>query len=332
MPNLIEKTLNLSMRPKRLSDLIGQESVIAAIRKHIAKRPPNSWMFAGESGCGKTSIATIMSIAYQCTHMKLWGDPCEECWKNKSSFAIHEINASDSTGKEELGEVVKLSRVKPMNNGKRVIILNEAHKISNAAQNMLLDPTEEPPISTIWIICTTEPSKILSTLQRRFVTYKLKELGITETENFLKEQAKKVNITRPLGDLIEQCHIMQIGSPGKLLQALEKFDAGVSAKEAVSGADSKIDTFKLCKAITSGEYKTILESFKDAKPDESRWIRASIAGWIKGVLMRETQPVRIERAATSLLELSTPPYEDSLMLHWLIGTTLKICKRYRETK
>lgn len=328
-----EKTLNLSLRPKTFSELFGQEKLVQQIRKHIEKRPPNSWMFSGESGVGKTSIAQIMSIAYQCPHQKLWGDPCEACWNNKSSFAIHEINASDSTGKEEIGEVAQLSRNKPMNpNGKRVIILNESHSLSKASQNLLLDVTEEPPVTTIWIICTTDSSKIIDTLKSRFIQYKLKELGISEVEAFLTKQSKQVGITRPLADLFEQCHVMQVGSPRKLLQALEKYAAGSSAVEAVTAIDSKFPAFDLCRLVVKGDLNGVVKLFSEAKPEEARMIRAVLAGYIRGVLVKEASPIRMERAATSLFELSTPPYEDALMIQWLFGLVFKICKRYREVK
>jgi len=288
-------------------------------------------MFHGPSGSGKTTIARILSIAYQCEHQTLWGDPCIDCWRKRSDFAIHEINASDVSGVDELSRVVQQSRYKPINpDGKRVIILDEAQKISNAAQNMLLTPFEEPPASTIWIVCTTEPTKLLLTLRRRCTSYQLKGLGITAAENFLIAQAAKAGITRPLADLFEACHLMQLNAPALLLQSLEKYAAGTSADEAVSGVDGvTIDTLRLCKAVTAGTWKTAIGIMKDAQPDEARWIRASMAGWLRGCLIREASTPGQERAAAGLLDLSNSPFDESSMMPWLLGTLYKICKRYR---
>ncbi len=223
----MSQILSLELRPKTLSEMFGQEKLVSAIRQHVAKRPPRAWMFTGSAGAGKTTIMEIMSVAYQCQHQKLWGDPCATCFARKSDFAIHDINVSDKTGIDELRAVVEMGRYKPTYaNGKRVILLDECQKASRAAQDMLLKPTENVPESTVWILGTTEPSKLLPTLRRRFVTYALKPLGITESEKFLEMQAKRVNITKPLGDLFEQCHLMQVSSPALLLQALEKYAAG----------------------------------------------------------------------------------------------------------
>lgn len=324
------KILSLSQRPKTLSGLYGLESIVKAIRNHVAKRPPSAWMFFGPSGTGKTTIASILSVAYQCSHMTLWGDPCKACWEKKGEFAIHEINASEVSGIEELKQIVDLARYHPVGeHGKRVIILDEAQRISNAAQNMLLAPFENAPASTIWIICTTEPGKILLTLRRRCVIYQLKSLGISAAERFLIDQARKVGITRPLPPLFEQCHLMQVGAPAMLLQALEKYAAGASAQEATVGAETPgLDSLRICKAVTSGDWKTVRDNLKEAAPDDARWIRASVTGWLRGILARETNSKGQEMAATSLLELCSSPLDDAVLLLWLWGALFRVTHRY----
>jgi hypothetical protein len=326
----VSKILSLSLRPRTLSTLFGQDATVAAIRKQVEKRPPQTWMFHGGTGTGKTTLARILSVAYQCQHMKVWGDPCDECWKQRNEFAIHEINASSVNGIDDLEKVVGLSKFKPTyEGGKRVIILDEAQKISNAAQNMLLTPFESPPISTIWIVCTTEPGKILPTLRRRLTTYQLKSLGISAAEKFLTQCAAKAGITRALPPLFEQCHLMGISAPAILLQALEKYAAGSSATEATTGTDaSGVDSLRICKALTSGNWKALSENLKDVSADEVRYVRASTAGWLKGVLVREAGTGGQERAATSLLELCAMPLDEAIILNWLWGALNKICRRY----
>jgi hypothetical protein len=259
-----------------------------------------------------------------------WGDPCQECWKRWSSFAISEINASDVNGVEELGEVAKHSRYRPMySGGKRVIILDEFQKVSNSAQNLLLKPFEEPAASTVWIVCTTEPNKILQTLRRRCTTFTLKGLNFGDAEKFLKAKAIVAKVTRPLEPLLEQANLLGINAPAMLLQALEKYAAGGSAQEAVAGVDeSGVESLRICKSVTGGKWSEVVNSMKDATPDSARLIRASVSGWLVGCLKRENNPKGQERAALSLVELSQFPYDDAAMLHWLWGALWKVTRRY----
>ena len=309
--------LSLSTRPRRLSDLAGQDSIVKAIRNHMAKRAPRTWLFSGDPGTGKTTLAARL-------------DPCDTCWKNRKQFAIHEINASKNSGVEDLERIAELSLHRPMAGQKRVIVLDEVASISKTAWSAILTPTEEPPEYTVWILCTSEPRKVPAANQRRCVKYQLKLLGIDATEQFLKSQAAAAGITRSLEPLIECVHRMQIGAPGVLLQALEKYAAGADASEAVTSVDgSTVDTLRLCKAVTSGDWKGVTGVLKVSTGDEARYIRASIAGWLKGVMARESSTSGLDRASTSILELCAPPLEDSTMMHWLWATLYRITKRYQ---
>lgn len=321
--------LSLSLRPRSLSGLFGHSEMVKAIRKQMATRPPQTWMFVGPSGTGKTTTARIMSVAYQCPHQKPgeWGNPCDECWRNRQSFTVHEINASDVSGVEELREVAEISRFAPMNGSYRVIIIDEAQRISHAAQNLLLKPFEEPPASTVWIVCTTDPNKLLPTLRRRCTTYKLGTLGITAREEFLKRAAARIKFAAPMEPLFEQIHLMDIGAPAALLQALEKFAAGVPATDAVTGVETRgMEAIRICKAVTSGVWENVVPTLQDVTPDEVRLVAASVRGWMRGGMAQGILP---DIAAPSILELCTVPLEDSTSLHWLWATLYMITKRYR---
>jgi DNA polymerase III subunit gamma/tau len=326
----VPKILSLSTRPRSLSGLYGQAATVAAIRKHQATRPPQTWMFTGPSGTGKTTLAWIMAISYQCQHMKLWGDPCAACWENREEWAIHEVNASSERGVDEMEKIVEMSRYKPAHEGgKRVIILDEMQGVSASGQRLLLKPTENPPATTVWIICTTDPSKLLPTLRGRCVTYQMRALGIADAEKFLTVKAEKAGIARPLQPLFEQCHLLGASAPRVLLQALEKYAAGASALDAVAGTEGAVDSLRVCKAVTSGDWKALCAALKEANPDEARLIRASVSGWLKGCLAREANPQGQEKAAVGLVELSAPPLDDAAMMQWLWGALWKICRRYQ---
>jgi len=327
-----QEILSLSLRPNSLDELVGQKQLVASIRQQMAERPPRAFLFHGGTGSGKSSIARIFALSFQCTHQKVFGTPCTDCISRNTEFAIHNVNASEINGVEEIGRVAQFSRFKPQPPSiKRVIILDEAQRVSTPAQNLLLDYFENTPEYVVWIICTTEPSKLLQTLRRRCMSYQLKPLSIQGREFLLKKAAKTANIKRPIGELIEAAINGHVSSPALLLMSLEKYNAGHSAQDAVAGTDpSNTDTLRICKAVTSGNWNDLKKFLSDAQNEESRWIQSSVGGWLKGILMRETDLKRRQMVAKSLTELmGNAPYDNASLMLWLFGHLHTICERFK---
>ncbi len=291
--------------------------------------------------CGKTTLARILAVSHACPHMKLWGDPCPDCWAtyvapdgSLRGPSLHEMNAADEKGIDEMRKLAALSRIRPMGCLKRVIILDEFHKVTSDGASLLLKPMEDPPATTVWIVCTSEPGKVTTALQRRMAvgTYQLKPLGFTEREKFLRRAAEAAKVAQPMEPLIEQVNWAGIGSPGLLLPALERYAAGFPAEEAVAGTEGvSVNSLRICKAATNGDWAALRGNLSAATPDEARWIRSSVAGWIRGAMAKEQDPKRQERCAVSLMDLSAnAPIDDASMLIWLWPVLWKICRRWKE--
>src|SRR6266700_3437705 len=107
------QVLSLSFRPKRFSELVGQEKLVERIRGHFQQRVPTAWMLIGQKGAGKTTIARILAMALQCRHQDEIGEVCDACYKKKSSFNIVEINGAKFTSKNELEQILSGSDLNP---------------------------------------------------------------------------------------------------------------------------------------------------------------------------------------------------------------------------
>lgn len=320
----MSEILTLSSRPKSFEQLIGQERVIKAIEKQVASgRMPRVWMFCGETGSGKTTIARIIAASYQCRHSKRFGYPCERCYDHLDQFSVHEVNASDTGGIDELRELIKTASYYPTPPSlKRVIILDEAHKITNAAQNLLLKPLEEPPKSTVWILGTSDPTKLLKALRRRPMTYTFRALR-SEDINVLIQKI----LGREKEELYEEILKSNISSAALVVMACEKFMSGASVREAVHGHETSIDTLRICRAVFKGNFETLHSELKKASSDDYRLIRAAVSGYLNAILMKTDRGSHdLCQAVIYLAEVSR--LEESVQVHVTNAVLHKIAAQF----
>ena len=159
-------------RSRTFSEMVGQEAVIRTLRHQVASgRIAHAYLFCGSHGTGKTSAAKIMARAINCEH-PVDGDPCLECASCKAlmgdaSLDVFEMDAASNSRVEEIRDLLEKVDYPPQFSKYKVYIIDEVHMLSNAAFNALLKTLEEPPAYMVFILATTEPQKIPSTILSR---------------------------------------------------------------------------------------------------------------------------------------------------------------------
>lgn len=328
------QALNISFRPKTFDDLIGQEDVVEKIREHIKSgRVPSAWLLSGASGVGKTTIARILALSLQCSHQKVFGHPCKDCRKDKSQFDIIEINTAEASGVDETESVISGAFYSPKPPSKyRIYIFDEMQKASNASQNVLLKYFEDSPETTIWVICTTEPGKIIRTLRRRCITYTIPEL---DDEGVKRLVVKAIEFTgssmksKPLYQALSEANV---GSPGFIVMAVEKYLAGESPKRAARvGMETSLDTLSICRSVLRGDWNTVRQIMRKSTPDDGRIVRIAVSGYLKAVLLGSEAGSKADTLAKGLHELSSiSVFEESLQNSATVAILYKLCQRFGE--
>ena len=187
-------TLALKHRPRKLSEVVGQENARKALAGMFkARNVPNAIMLVGTSGIGKTTLARIVARYLNCEKGNACGK-CESCCAMDSVDDhpdYQEVNASESGNIETVRALIQGARYLPKHRF-RIIMLDEMHRASHAAVQALLVPVESPPKRTLWMFATTDPDKIPNSkaLMGRCQVFRLSPPGKEEIARRLMDVAR----------------------------------------------------------------------------------------------------------------------------------------------
>lgn len=282
------------IRPARLKDVIGQDAVIQSIQSSIIKRKlPHSLLFYGASGCGKTTTGRIVAKLSKCVPSNL-----------------HEINAGTQGGIDTIRRIEKDKNMKPLE-GKSVFwLIDEAHKLSKAAQDGLLKVSEECPEHLYIILCTTAKTGLIRTIITRFREYHFKPLSSEDTQTIIDATCKKVDIKMPI-EVLDKIIEVSDGSARKALVLLESIidsandniDIDISL-ELIGNLDAESQTIDLCRALLNkkNNWKSIAKILKDLEKEEPESIRWAVLGYMRSVLLSGGQAATVAHTCICVMK------------------------------
>ncbi|MBA3789158.1 DNA polymerase III subunit gamma/tau [Patescibacteria group bacterium] len=208
------QSLYRTYRPATFKEVIGQEQITSTLADQIAsKKVGHAYLFAGSRGLGKTSIARIFAQELGCT-----------------SRDLYEIDAASNNSVDDIRALTENVYTLPFESPYKVYILDEAHMLSKGAWNAFLKTLEEPPAHALFILATTELSKVPETVQSRCQVYEFKKPSRAVLAKLVGEVARKEGyiIEPSAADLIA---LLGDSSYRDALSTLEKVLSSVSDKK-----------------------------------------------------------------------------------------------------
>jgi len=200
MPN-IHKPFHQKYRPNNLDELVGQKFISITLKQALlTKKIAPAYLFNGPRGTGKTSSARIFAKSLNCQAFdQPTISPCCKCdlcrqITDGSALDIIEIDAASNTGVENIREIIERARFAPTQARWKVYVIDECHMLSTAASNALLKTIEEPPSRVVFILATTNPERVLNTIQSRCQKFDFRRISPIEIFQHLLEIAEKESI------------------------------------------------------------------------------------------------------------------------------------------
>jgi len=265
-------------RPTSIDGILGNRDTLDILKEILHREGgiPQAFLLHGPTGCGKTTLARIIA---------------GELGARGSDF--REVDSADFRGIDTIRDIRRQSNFVALESPRKVWLIDECHQLSKDAQNALLKGLEDPPAHVHYILATTDPQKLISTIRGRCAQYELKPLSDRVMFKLLRK------VVRGEGESIEEEVYEQIimdsqGLPRNALQILEQVltvTADKRLQTAKRQAEIQTQSIELCRALMKKQgwvkVRGILSDLKENGQDPEN-IRRQVLGYCQAVLLKDS--------------------------------------------
>ncbi len=257
-----------------MKQIVGHKSQVEQLRKAIeSKRLPNAYLFVGPEGVGKRLVADSLALSMACLNNKGTWDACDEC---PGCMKSTNGNHPDQLLIEPSGENIKIDQIRelqsnlrfhPMESARKIVVVDDADRMTEAAANSLLKVLEEPPDMTHFVLVSSMPHRLLPTIRSRCQTIPFSPL-------------RDVDLTK---------HISRVrGIPEADAMRLARFAGGSLGKALtidVDFIDEILNRFiTITKRASTADILESSQAWANENPDRIRLILDLLISWYRDVL------------------------------------------------
>lgn len=295
------ESLYTKYRPAVFQDVVGQTHVVSTLQNAVLEHKiGHAYLFCGPRGTGKTTMARLFAKALLCASPQN-GLPCGVCETCKNiAQGIHpdvfELDAASRTGVDNVREEI-IDRVNyaPLKGAYKIYIIDEVHMLTASAFNALLKTLEEPPSHVVFILCTTEPHKILATILSRVMRFDFHRIKSDEMFAHLQKVCTLEHFSaddEALKLIVEHAQ----GGMRDALSSLEQisvFGKGVISKRLVEdmlGATSQTNLTALVQSLALRDTKRLFEEIASLCEQGKSIVQAAceLAEYMRDVYLAKT--------------------------------------------
>ncbi len=229
VPLMSYQVIARKWRPQTFGEVVGQGHVTQTLENAIRTgRIAHAYIFSGVRGVGKTTTARILAKALNCAQGPR-PEPCNICDScgeiaAGTSLDVIEIDAASNRGIDQIRELREMVRYAPASSRYKVVILDEAHQLTDEASNALLKTLEEPPAKVVFVLATTQPENLVETIRSRAQHFHFRALSFAEITGALERIAQQEKLTIDSGALA----VMARAAEGSLRDALSLLEQAIA--------------------------------------------------------------------------------------------------------
>lgn len=313
--------LHVIYRPCKVDEIVGNSFVKKIIKTALdTKKVSHSFLFTGGAGCGKTSMARVIALGLNCDKNGISSNPCLECASCKAildgaSLDVREINVGQSNGKAYVDNVVRDLSMAPFYSKHKVLIFDEAHKLTTDAKDLLLKPLENGYSHVYFIFCTNQPEKLENKKKglegdpflSRFSVFDFKRVSDSELKELL------INICEFEGvsyneKVIDDIILEVSGVPRDSIVLLDKvikeasWETNVVKKLSNTIGYEEEKVWNLCIALRKKAFSEALSIFDELGAVSIESLRISVVGFFISQLKKAKDKDRCDKILDLIME------------------------------